>query len=243
VNPRPPFPGSPSSGAAVLPLLASLAPARRRLTPRLFSTRLSGIAATPHIALTYDDGPDTASTPRFLELLEEFGVHATFFVLGRHLGDGVMLRDMAARGHEIGIHGWDHVPAPAHDPFRLRRLLADMRRQVEDLTQTAVRWYRPPYGILTRTTIAVATGAELDVVLWSAWGRDWTRSASPASIESTVLSQVFPGGTVLLHDSDRTSARGSWRKTLVASRRLLERWTATHQAVGSLSEHWPSQPF
>jgi peptidoglycan/xylan/chitin deacetylase (PgdA/CDA1 family) len=226
-----------TSSTNALPLLASLGPARRRLTPRLFASRLSGISAGAHVALTFDDGPDPGSTPQFLDLLAEFGVHATFFVLGRHLGDGALLRDTVSRGHEIGVHGWDHVPAPAQEPFRLRRRLADTRQRVEDLTQAPVRWYRPPYGLLTRTTLAAATGAGLDVVLWSAWGRDWTRTATATSVLSTVLSQLTPGGTVLLHDSDRTSAPGSWRGSLAATRLLLERWRAVDQDVGSLAEH------
>lgn len=217
---------------------ASLDPVRRRLTPGVLDPRFSGISQSDHVALTYDDGPDARSTPAFLELLAEHGVRATFFVLGQHVGNGELLRAMVTQGHEIGVHGWDHAPTALRNPFRLRDDLLRTRSVVEDLTGRPVAWYRPPYGCVTRETFACARAAGLQLVLWSAWGRDWRRAATADSIEATVWSQLRPGGTVLLHDSDRTSAPGSWRRTLEASRRLLERWECANIEVGPLGEHW-----
>jgi peptidoglycan/xylan/chitin deacetylase (PgdA/CDA1 family) len=222
-------------------LLASLGIARRQLTPRLWSPRLSGISSTRHVALTFDDGPDASSTPYFLSLLAEYDIRATFFVLGRHLEDGSVLRDISAQGHEIGIHGWDHTATVLRRRGRLADELRRARSYVEDLGGCEVRWYRPPYGVLTRGTLAAAGTAGLEVVLWSAWGRDWTRRATPHSIKRVVTGQLRPGGTVLLHDSDRTSAPDSWRSTLGATRLLLEGWRAQRLDVGPLSEHW-SEP-
>jgi peptidoglycan-N-acetylglucosamine deacetylase len=67
---------------------------------------------------------------------------------------------------------------------------------------------------------------------------DWSRSATPESIVRTVNQSLRPGGTVLLHDTDRTSAPGSWRRTLVATRSLLDKWAALEVPVGPLGEHW-----
>jgi peptidoglycan-N-acetylglucosamine deacetylase len=55
---------------------------------------------------------------------------------------------------------------------------------------------------------------------------------------SSVHRSLRPGGTVLLHDSDRTSAPGSWRRTLSATRSLLDHWAALEVPVGPLGEHW-----
>jgi peptidoglycan/xylan/chitin deacetylase (PgdA/CDA1 family) len=230
------------AGGAALALLAptpvSLGPVRASLTPLLAPGPLSGLSARAHVALTFDDGPDLRSTPEFLRLLDELGVRATFFVLGRHLGDRHLLREMTARGHEVGVHGWDHRPAVLHHPHGLRDGIRHTRALVEDATGQPVRWYRPPYGVGSAATSWAARSAGLTTMLWSAWGRDWERRATPQSVAALVTSQLRPGGTVLLHDSDRTSARGSWRTTLAATQLLVPRWTAAGLEVGPLAEHW-----
>ncbi len=223
-----------STGPDVLDVLvAGVGPLRRRLRPAL-----AGIGPTPHIALTYDDGPDRASTPRFLRLLDRTGQRATFFVLGEHAdGHRSLLREMVAAGHELGVHGWDHRCV-----LRTRRdVLTDQvgrtAATVEDLTGEAVRWYRPPYGVLSPAALAAARAAGLRTVLWSAWGRDWERHATPSRIVTSLERTLRPGGTVLLHDTDRTSAPDSWRRTLAASELLLTRWAATGTDVGPLRDH------
>jgi peptidoglycan/xylan/chitin deacetylase (PgdA/CDA1 family) len=205
----------------------------------LLPDRFSGIAPTRHVALTFDDGPDAASTPRFLALLSRLGVRCTFFVLGRHLaGQEGLLREMVGAGHELGVHGWDHRPVALHSPRRLRDGIMATRESLEDVTGRTVRWYRPPYGLVTPTSWWAARAAGLETVLWSAWGRDWERRATPESVRDLVQAQLRPGGTVLLHDSDRTSAPGSWRTTLAATELLVPDWLARGVDVGPLSEHW-----
>lgn len=214
-------------------LVAGIGPLRRRLAPEL-----AGISSTPHVALTYDDGPDPVSTPRFLRLLERTGQRATFFVLGEHaVPQRRLLREMMDAGHEIGVHGWDHRCVLN---TRRDRLTDEVRRTagtVEALTGERVRWYRPPYGVLSPAALAAARAAGLRPVLWSAWGRDWERHATPSRIVSSLERTLRPGGTVLLHDTDRTSAPGSWRRTLAASELLLTRWAATGTDVGPLRDH------
>jgi peptidoglycan/xylan/chitin deacetylase (PgdA/CDA1 family) len=222
-------------------ILLSLGPVRRVATPALAPAELSGISTRQHVALTFDDGPDATSTPRFLRLLDELRVTATFFVLGRHVRDGALLREVASAGHELGVHGWDHRPAALHGQRSLREGLARTRDLLEDATGTPVRWYRPPYGLVTAGCWRTVHGLGLRLVLWSAWGRDWERRATPASVTALVTAQFRPGGTVLLHDSDRTSAPGSWRTTLVATERLVNQWLRDGLSVGGLDSHW-SEP-
>src|SRR4051794_5128407 len=71
---------------------------------------LSGHGRRDHIALTFDDGPDPASTPRFLDVLDALGVRATFFVLGESvMRHPALVRETTRRGHELGVHGWTHA--------------------------------------------------------------------------------------------------------------------------------------
>jgi peptidoglycan/xylan/chitin deacetylase (PgdA/CDA1 family) len=223
-----------TAGLQLLPALTTVAPLRRAVLPRL-----AGTGKRRHVALTFDDGPDRVSTPRFLDLLAEREVTATFFLLGAYAcREPVLVREMAAAGHELAVHGWEHDCIAMLRPGRLAGQLARSRDVVEDLTGHPVAYYRPPYGVMTAEGLYAARRAGLETVLWSAWGVDWSRRATPESIVSSVNRSLQPGGTVLLHDSDRTSAPGSWRRTLSATRSLLDHWAALEVPVGPLGEHW-----
>jgi peptidoglycan-N-acetylglucosamine deacetylase len=74
-------------------------------------------------------------------------------------------------------------------------------------------------------------------VLWTAWGRDWETKATQQPVFDTVNDRLGGGGTVLLHDSDCTSAPDSWRRTLGALPRLLDEIERRKLRVGPLGEH------
>ncbi len=220
--------------AAWGPMLTSIPLLRRTTMPAL-----SGLSTRNHIALTYDDGPDSASTPLFLRMLERHQVLATFFLLGEFVKQNrSLVAEMSSAGHELAVHGWDHQCLAWKPPGRLVDQLRRSRETVEDLTGVPLRWFRPPYGVLTGPGLLAAHRAGLTPVLWSAWGRDWTRGATPESVTNTVLRSIAPGGTILLHDTDRTAAAGSWHSTLAASEAMLERWRTEGVPVGPLREHW-----
>jgi peptidoglycan/xylan/chitin deacetylase (PgdA/CDA1 family) len=228
------------------PALAAVQPFRRALTPAVLPASLSGVGDAPHVALTFDDGPDQASTPEFLDLLARHGVRATFFLLGRHaVEEPALVRRMTAEGHEVAVHGWTHHCVALLGPRRLVTDLRTTRDVLERATGTDVVWYRPPYGVLTGPALVAARAAGLRTVLWSAWGVDWRRGRTPAQVVTTVRRDLRPGGTVLLHDSDRTSAPGSWRATLEATDLLLRRLAEDGVPVGPLSERtamWEPTP-
>ena len=100
-----------------------------------------------------------------------------------------------------------------------------------------MRWYRPPYGVLTGAALGAAGRLGLTPVLWTAWGQDWIARATPDSVYRTVLDDLAGGGTVLLHDSDVTSVPGSWRATLGALPRLVATCRERGLTVGPLSGH------
>ncbi|GAA5022832.1 hypothetical protein GCM10025734_79430 [Kitasatospora paranensis] len=99
------------------------------------------------------------------------------------------------------------------------------------------RWYRPPYGVLSLAALAAARRLDLTPVLWTHWGRDWTAAATPDSVLRTLTRAPLGGGTVLLHDSDVTSAPGAWRSALGALPGLLEQCRKQGLTVGPLGEH------
>ncbi|GGL86739.1 polysaccharide deacetylase familiy protein [Streptomyces fumigatiscleroticus] len=199
---------------------------------------LAGAGRPDHVALTFDDGPDPVSTPRFLDLLDALGVRATFFVLGESVVRyPAQVRETVRRGHELGVHGWSHDRPWLPSPGRDARELARAARAVHEVTGRPPRWYRPPYGILTSGRWAAARRARLRPVLWTAWGRDWTADATPASVRATVAADLRGGGTLLLHDTDRAAAPGCWHAALGALPAIIGGCHDAGLALGPLSEH------
>ena len=190
------------------------------------------------MALTFDDGPHPEGTPAVLDALDDLGWSATFFVLGaqarRH---PAVVAETVRRGHEIAVHGDEHRYLIARPP---RAAYDDLRRAVDsvaDITGSSPRWWRPPYGVLSGPALVAAHRLGLQPVLWSAWGRDWRADATPASVVDNLLAAAVGGGTLLLHDSDVTSAPGSWRTTVAALPLLSERIEATGVRVNALRSH------
>jgi peptidoglycan/xylan/chitin deacetylase (PgdA/CDA1 family) len=215
------------------PALTTIGPLRRALAPRL-----TGAGRADHVALTFDDGPDRASTPAFLEALDRRGWRATFFMLGSMVArDRGLAAEVAAAGHEVALHGYDHVSHLRRAPGRVAD---DLRRGfdvVADATGRAPVWFRPPYGHLSGGTCRAAGRLGLRTVLWGAWGRDWTAIATGASVVGHVARGAGPGATVLLHDSDCTSAPGAWHAALDAFPGLADLFAAQGLAVGPLADH------
>jgi peptidoglycan/xylan/chitin deacetylase (PgdA/CDA1 family) len=226
--------GGIAAGVAVHagPVLASLTFVRRRWPT------LAGIGAADQVALTFDDGRDPVGTPRFLELLADRRVHATFFVLGRMLAASPALGlELTAAGHELAVHGWDHCNLLLRGPRATRDDIARTRDLIGNLTGSAPRWWRPPYGVLSGAGLLAAAQLRLQPVLWTAWGRDWEARATQHSVLETAERDLSGGGTLLLHDSDCTSAPGSWRTTLAALPDLLDLCAAHGWQVVPVREH------
>ncbi len=165
-------------------------------------------------------------------------MHATFFLLGSQAVRAPgLVREMAAAGHEIAVHGWLHRPLLLRGPRATHDDLARARDTVGDLTGRPPHLFRPPYGVMSTAAHLAARRLELTPVLWTAWGEDWRARATPESVHRTVTADLRGGGTVLLHDSDCTSAPGSWRATLGAVPRILDTCAARGLSVGPLREH------
>lgn len=142
---------------------------------------------------------------------------------------------MAAAGHEVAVHGWDHCSLALRGPGQTVRQLTRARRLIQAVTGQVPRWWRPPYGVLTVAGFAAARHARLRPVLWSAWGRDWAADATAASVTACVEADLCSGGTVLLHDGRRFSAPESGAALLEALPALLDGWKLRGLRVGPLS--------
>lgn len=226
-----------SAAAAALwhasPALAAIGPLRRATTPQL-----AGVGDPGHVALTFDDGPDPRSTPLFLDALAGRGVRATFFLLGTMLRrDPALGRALVDAGHEVAVHGDQHRLLLRRGPRATYDDLAVARDTITAATGQVPRWYRPPYGVATGSALLAAHRLGMTPVLWTTWGRDWTASATAGTVLARVRRRLRGGGTVLLHDSDCTSAAQSWRATLAALPPLIDHIHAAGLHAGPLAEH------
>lgn len=209
------------AGAAALhsaPALTWFFPVTKHLAPSLLGVRPAG-----EVAITFDDGPDPASTPLVLDLLATHDVKATFFMLGemakRH---PEVARMVADEGHRIGLHGLYHRNALFRSYSTIGYDLKRGKDLVEEASGQKVALMRPPYGVLSTAVLMHARRLDLRPLLWTSWGRDWRAAATKESIVSDVLRHGIDGATVLLHDSDCTSAPGSTHAMIEALGEVLD---------------------
>ncbi len=169
------------------------------------------------VALTFDDGPHPAGTPAVLEALREAGAVATFFLAGEQVERRpALVAEIVAAGHRVELHCHRH-----RNQLRLtpRQLLEDAERAkaaIEEAGGQEVGEYRPPYGIFSAAGLRAVRGRGWEPRLWSRWGRDWKRDATPATIARRAGAGIRAGDVVLLHDADFYSAPGSWVRTAAA---------------------------
>ena len=223
-----------SSAAALLVVHAAPAvssfPQGRFLFPAVGRTDADGA-----VALTFDDGPDRG-LDAFLGLLEQHGARATFFVVGEQVErDPGRLREIISRGHEIAVHCHRH-----RNHLRLSpgQTVEDMRRArgtIEEAAERTTLLFRPPYGIFNLSSWLEASRQGWERVLWTRWGRDWEARATPGSVASEIGCPEA-GDILLLHDSDRYSAPGSWRNTLKALTIIMAQISETNLLACPLGE-------
>jgi peptidoglycan/xylan/chitin deacetylase (PgdA/CDA1 family) len=206
--------GAGVSAAAVLHAGPALAPVVPGLGPAL---GIRHSQADPVVAITFDDGPHPQGTPAVLEVLRDRGATATFFLAGEQVVKRPSLAaEIVAAGHRVELHCFRH-----RNLLRLttREFLEDAERArtaIEEASGQAIADYRPPYGIFSMATLRAVRRRGWRPVLWSRWGRDWTRRATAESISRHVNPHVGAGDIVLLHDADYYSAPGSWVRTAAA---------------------------
>jgi len=148
------------------------------------------------VALTFDDGPSTF-TPHLLEILKREEVKASFFILGsRAEYYPEILQQIAANGHQISSHTYNHKQLTNLSEEEMHHEIYDTLDLIETITGTRPTSMRPPYGSMNDT---VRNDSQTSLVLWSVDSLDW-HSKNADAIYNLVMEQTGDGDIVLLHD-------------------------------------------
>lgn len=174
----------------------------RILEPTFPSCLWAGSPNSKVIALTFDDGPHPDYTPQLLEVLNQYSIPASFFLLGACVNRSpAVAKAVYDHGHWIGLHGYDHRSFPMLTPAELKESLQKTQDAITQacLSPTTIRDVRPPNGLFTPRTLSLLHQWQYRSVMWSVVPEDWVRPGV-AVVLQRVLQQVQNGSLIVLHD-------------------------------------------
>ena len=153
------------------------------------------------VALTFDDGPSAAWTPKILDELKNAGVKATFFMIGEHAAKYPdVARRVAREGHEIGNHTFDHHGIFYYTPEELRREVKNTEDIIQKVTGQTTVYFRPPKAWITKDETHQLKEMGYRVILWSLNSKDWVMF-DDKYIVKYLVDHIKPGDIILFHDS------------------------------------------
>ena len=152
------------------------------------------------VALTIDDGPSPVYTPQVLQILRQYGITASFSMIGRNAATfpGVA-REVAAAGHMIVNHTWDHYNLGYMPAVAVQDEIAQATDAIHAATGERPRMFRAPYGVWPPAVFSYCAQAGLTPLAWSVDPRDWSRPGVRAIVRD-ILSDIRTGSIILEHD-------------------------------------------
>jgi peptidoglycan/xylan/chitin deacetylase (PgdA/CDA1 family) len=161
-----------------------------------------GPTTSKRVAITFDDGPDEY-TERYLDVLDDLGVPATFFLIGEAAEQHPeLVREYMRRGHQLASHGYDHT---RFSKLSRRELLAQCER-----TETALNgqfsgrpWVRPPHGALDATSIVTLLAGGYTVAMWSFDACDYSDKDPASLVERCRPEHITSGEVLLFHEGQQ----------------------------------------
>lgn len=157
--------------------------------------------------LTFDDGPDPVWSPKVLEVLSKYGVHATFYVLGRNAAAYQdMIVQIARAGNTLANHSYNHYDLSAMDFQNFSLEVGDTEQAVRnalgdhpELQNQVTKCLRPPYGKADDRTYSYAYSLGYSISMWNLDTRDWA-GGKPEAILAEFLKNLQPESVILFHD-------------------------------------------
>ena len=204
---------------------------------RIFGSTLIAPAHPDEIALTFDDGPNPAWTPKLVDLLGKHGVKATFFFVGRYAqAEPILTRYVADAGHLIGNHSWTHPNLALTAPRRVREELRRTKDSLEQIAGKPVRVFRPPFGGRRPDVLRAARELGMTPVLWNAITNDWKelsahRIADALARKIDAAHQRGHAANVVLHDGGHIRLGADRGPSVTAAGLLLQRFAKARSFV------------
>lgn len=150
-----------------------------------------------YIALTFDDGPNPATTPQVLDILKEKNVKATFFMLGKNAAaNPKIVQRVHTEGHEIANHSFTHPQLTTLSATDVQSEITKTDKAIFKAAGILPQNVRPPYGAVD-SKVAATIGKP--VIQWDVDSEDW-KSKNAALMTNKVLSETYEGSIILMHD-------------------------------------------
>ena len=161
---------------------------------------------TMTVALTFDDGPNPTYTPVLLDGLRERDIHATFFLIGSQVEEYPELaRRIAAEGHQIGNHTYDHANLQELSEWESKQDLKKNDRVLQEIIGEGTYWIRPPYGCVGEKEQRCA---DVPFIKWSVDTEDWKVQDVDRILDITYR-ELTDGGIILMHDRFDTTVEAA----------------------------------
>ncbi|WP_436526729.1 polysaccharide deacetylase family protein [Actinoplanes sp. HUAS TT8] len=175
------------------------------------------------VALTFDDGPDPEQTPKILAMLNQYGVKATFCLVGEQAAKHPeMVRQIVAAGHTLCNHTYNHDLAIAKKtPKQIRADLAKTSAAIRAAVPGAsIPFFRAPGGNFNDKLVQVAHGAGMASLYWEVDPRDWEHTENETDADhikrvvASVKKGVKPGAVILSHDFNQPDTIAAYKELL-----------------------------
>jgi peptidoglycan/xylan/chitin deacetylase (PgdA/CDA1 family) len=171
---------------------------------------------THEIHLTFDDGPNPDTTPYLLELFEEEGVKATFFVIGNQVEKNEdLVLEVSRKGHALGNHTYSHQFLPILSAKKMEKEILTTNQRIKEITGNDPVLFRPPFGIVDKKAHALLLEQGMKTVYWSAFSEDWKRIGERSVVER-LSKYAVPGGIMIMHELEP-------KQTIAAARSLIRK--------------------
>jgi peptidoglycan-N-acetylglucosamine deacetylase len=191
------------------------------------------------LALTFDDGPNPAITPKLLDLLDRYNARATFFVIGRYVREcPELVKETVARGHSVGNHTETHPNLFWCTATQIRIELRLCQDAIRNVLGAPPKWFRPPFGMRNPWVIPAARELGYRTFMWTLLPGDWQEKPAEwliprmqsiadhaqRSPESGSNPAADTGDVLCLHDGGHRELNSNRARTLAALEHWLPRW-------------------
>ncbi|QJC54489.1 polysaccharide deacetylase family protein [Paenibacillus albicereus] len=154
---------------------------------------------TKAVALTFDDGPDAATTVEILDILQKEKVKATFFVVGTQVKKHPeVMRRIVDEGHALGNHTTNHPDLSKRGRTKILQEIKDNDTLIQKAVGITPTMFRPPYGATSAELKSILSQGSRTEVLWNVDTRDWA-GTSVKTMRANVAEHTKPGSVILMH--------------------------------------------